>query len=113
MRRAKEYWRRDKRILGDGNFVNEILKLSEEELTHKEELKRQGWNLNRIMNEVCHMLSVDPDDLHKKGRANGLSSAKGLICYLGYCQLGINGIVEGSLFVKPPGSPHQGTCCWL
>ena len=37
------------------------------------------------MNEVCHMLSVDPDDLHKKGRA------KGLICYLSYYQLGING----------------------
>jgi hypothetical protein len=37
------------------------------------------------------MLSVDPDDLHKKGRANGLSSAKGLVCYLGYYQLGING----------------------
>ena len=29
------------------------------------ELKRQGWDLNRIVNEVCHMLSVDPDDLHK------------------------------------------------
>jgi predicted DNA-binding protein YlxM (UPF0122 family) len=36
------------------------------------------------------MLSVDSDDLHKKGRANGLSSAKDLICYLGYYQLGIN-----------------------
>ncbi|MBW1741784.1 MAG: hypothetical protein JRJ42_11795 [Deltaproteobacteria bacterium] len=56
-----------------------------------QELKRQGWNLNRIVNEVCRMFSVDPDDLHKKGRANDLSSAKGLICYLGYCQLGING----------------------
>jgi DNA-binding Xre family transcriptional regulator len=44
-----------------------------------------------IVNEVCRMLSVDPDDLHKKGRANDLSSAKGLICYLGYYQLGING----------------------
>ncbi|PXF57057.1 MAG: hypothetical protein C4B58_11330 [Deltaproteobacteria bacterium] len=60
-------------------------------MTHKEELKRQGWDLNRIVNEVCHMFSVDPDDLHKKGRANGLSSAKDLICYLGYYQLGING----------------------
>jgi DNA-binding MarR family transcriptional regulator len=37
------------------------------------------------------MLSVDPDDLHKKGRADDLSSAKGLICCLGYYQLGING----------------------
>jgi hypothetical protein len=37
------------------------------------------------------MLSVDPDDLHKKGRHNDLSSAKGLICYLGYYQLSIDG----------------------
>jgi DNA-binding MarR family transcriptional regulator len=29
--------------------------------------------------------------MYKKGRANGLSSANGLICYLGYYQLGING----------------------
>ncbi len=66
LRRAKEYWQGDERILGDSDFVNEVLKLSEEELTHQEELKRQGWDLNRIVNEVCHMLSVDPDDLHKK-----------------------------------------------
>jgi hypothetical protein len=52
---------------------------------------RQGWDIGRIVNEVCRMLLVDPDNLHKKGRANGLSSAKGLICYLGYYQLGING----------------------
>ncbi|MEA1991396.1 MAG: hypothetical protein U9N58_04260 [Thermodesulfobacteriota bacterium] len=87
LRRTKEYWRGDERILGDGDFVNEVLKLSKEELTHKEELKRQGWDLGRIVNEVCRMLSVDPDDLYKKGRANGLSSAKGL----GYYQLGIKG----------------------
>jgi putative transposase len=28
LRRAKEYWRGDERILGDGDFVNEVLKLS-------------------------------------------------------------------------------------
>jgi len=54
-------------------------------------LKRQGWDPNCIVDEVCRMLSVDPDDLHKKGRAKDLSSAKGLICYLGYYQFGING----------------------
>ena len=43
------------------------------------------------MNEVCQLLLVDSDDLQKKGRANNLSMAKGVICYLGYYQLGING----------------------
>jgi len=37
------------------------------------------------------MLSVDPDDLHKKGRANDLSSGKGLICYLGTTNLASTG----------------------
>ncbi len=43
----------------------------------RNELKRQGWDLGRIVDEICRMLSVDPDDLHKKGRGNGLPSAKG------------------------------------
>lgn len=37
------------------------------------------------------MLSVNADDLRKKGRANNISHAKGLICYLGYSRLGITG----------------------
>ena len=91
LRRAKEYWRGDERILGDGDFVNEVIQSAEEEFTRKEELKRQGWDLARLVQEICLMLSVDPDDLYKKGRANNLSMAKGLVCYFGYYQLGING----------------------
>jgi hypothetical protein len=37
------------------------------------------------------MMTVDPEDLRKKGRANKLSMAKGLICYWGYHTLGIRG----------------------
>jgi REP element-mobilizing transposase RayT len=91
LRQAKEYWRGDERILGEGDFVNDVLRSAEEELTRKEELKRQGWGLNRLVKEVCEMLSVHPDALQKKGRANNLSYAKGLICYLGYWHLGISG----------------------
>lgn len=91
LRLAKEYWRGDERILGDGDFVNEVLQAAEESLTQREELKRQGWDLHRLVSEVCRMLSVEPDDLCKKGRANALSYAKGTICYLGYSKLGITG----------------------
>jgi len=45
LKRAKEYWRGDERILGDGNFVDEVLQTVEEALTRREEMKRQsvGW----------------------------------------------------------------------
>jgi len=91
LKRAKEYWRGDERILGDGDFVNKVLLAAEETLTRREELKRQGWDLKRLVTEVCGMLSVDPEDLQKKGRANSLSYAKGLICYLGHSRLGLTG----------------------
>lgn len=91
MKRAGEYWRGDERILGDGDFVNRVLQAAEERLTHREELKRQGWDLPRLVSEICGMMSVDPEEIRKKGRANNLSYAKGLICYFGYCQLGLTG----------------------
>jgi hypothetical protein len=75
------------------------------------------------VNEVCRMLSVDPDDLHKKGRANDLSSGKGLICYLGTTNLASTGRnwsgieIQDSLLVRDLPNllhellqPQQGTC---
>ena len=91
LKRAGEYWRGDERILGNGNFVNRVLQAAEERLTRREELKRQGWDLPRLVSEICGMLSVDPDDIWKKGRNNNLSHARGLICYFGCRRLGLTG----------------------
>ena len=91
LKRSGEYWRGDERILGDGDFVNRVLQSAEETLTDREELKRRGWDLPRLVNEVCGILSVDPEDICKKGRSNNLSYAKGLICYLGHGRLGLSG----------------------
>ena len=77
--------------MGDGDFVQQVLKSAAETLSKKEALKRQGWNLEKLVAEVCRLVSIDPEDLSKKGRANTLSTAKGLICYWGYHDLGIPG----------------------
>ena len=42
LRRAKEYWRGDERILGDGDFVNDVLKAAEERMVKKEKVLREG-----------------------------------------------------------------------
>jgi putative transposase len=87
----KEYWQGDERILGDGEFVNRVLKVAGEEMKKKEKLLREGWTLDRLLAKVCEMLKVDPDDLKKKGRESDLSRAQGLIAYWGYHELGIPG----------------------
>jgi putative transposase len=88
---ANVYWRGDERILGEGDFVDEVLRAAEERLARRGVLKRQGWDLQRLVREICEMLSVEPEDLQRKGRNNNLSHAKGLICYLGQSRLGLTG----------------------
>jgi len=91
LKRMEEYWQGDERILGDGDFVKKILDAAGEKMERKEKLLREGWNVDRLVNRVCEITSVNPDDLRKKGRGNDLSNAKGLIAFWGYNELGING----------------------
>ncbi|MBI1883610.1 MAG: transposase [Chlamydiae bacterium] len=91
LRKNKEYWRGDDRILGNGQFVEGILKATEEQMERREALIRKGWNLEKIVEKVCSMFDVKAEELKNKGRSNALSKAKGLISYWGYHDLGING----------------------
>ncbi len=88
LKKQKEYWQGDDRILGDGDFVTKVLKASEEEIEKKEKLLRQGWDLERLSHIVCKTMSVNPNDLREKGRANNLSEAKAAISYLANNDLG-------------------------
>jgi len=90
MKRDKEYWRGDERILGDGEFVNAVLKQSEEEMKKEIIYKREGLNLEKVINKVCLMTSVKREDLKRRGRENNISKAKGLISYWGNKELGIS-----------------------
>ncbi len=91
LKQEKEYWLGDDRILGDGQFVADILRESEEELSQRERLLREGWNLERLASKVCEILEVDPSKLKEKGRANDLARAKGAIAHMGSRKLGLSG----------------------
>ncbi|MFH7321131.1 transposase [Desulfurivibrio sp. D14AmB] len=107
LQRSGECCRGDERILGDGDFVNTVLQKAEEKLTRREQYRRQGWDLPRLVQEVCKLLAVSPEDLRKKGRANDISHAKGLICYLGYSRLGISGTELAGYFAMSRPSVSQ------
>jgi hypothetical protein len=95
---AQEHMPGDTRILGDDQFVARALQAAEEELSKRSQLAQNGWDLERLVTEVCTMLAVPPIDLQKKGRANNLSQAKATICFLGYSQLGISGTTLADYF---------------
>lgn len=92
LKRAKEYWRGDERILGDGAFVDQILEQAEEQYEKRSALKRAGWDLRRLVRHVCALTNVTPAELKQKGRANQISRAKALFAYWGREELGIKAI---------------------
>ena len=91
LKREGAGWRGDERVLGEGSFVSEMLKSSEEKMVNRENLKRAGWTLERLAHKVCDHYSLPFEKLQKKGRENSVSKAKGLIVYLGRTKIGLSG----------------------
>jgi REP element-mobilizing transposase RayT len=96
MRRKKEYWRGDERILGNDSFVNDTLKQYEERLDRRDELAREGWDLTRLVKRVCELTNIKSELIKKRGKNNPISEARALICYLGVKELGLSGTQIGS-----------------
>ncbi|MFH1504063.1 MAG: transposase [Candidatus Omnitrophota bacterium] len=91
MKRKKEYWRGDERILGDDAFVNRILKETEESLDQRDKLIREGWDLSRIAKRTCEILNLELTSIKRRGKNNLISEARALISYWACRELGISG----------------------
>lgn len=91
LQRHGEPQRCDGRILGDGDFVERVLHAMEENLTQAQEMAKQGWDLKRLAEIVCHQYGLTTADLQRKGRSNAVSEAKAVICYLASHKLRITG----------------------
>lgn len=90
LRKNKEYWRGDERILGDGGFVEKVLKDADEKMDIKERYNRAGWNLEKLVKKICDKYKIEEDDLRRQGRRNTRSEARSVLCALGYKELGIS-----------------------
>jgi putative transposase len=91
MKRKKDYWRGDERILGDNSFVSRILNEAEERIDRKDRLIQEGWDLAKIAKKACETLNVELESITKRSKSNSLSEARALICYWACRDLGISG----------------------
>ena len=91
LRKAKEYWRSDERVLGDSEFVESMLKVSDEALIRKEKLKLEDWNIEKITERACELSGVKAEEVFRRGRHNNVSQARSLIAYWGRKELGLSG----------------------
>jgi putative transposase len=86
---AKIQVKSDERILGDGNFVFEMLSLTEESLERRYALKSKGVNISFIAQRISKLLGISADDVWREGKNKRLVKARSLLCFWAVRELGI------------------------
>jgi REP element-mobilizing transposase RayT len=78
----------DQRILGESDFVQELLNRAENKFDRFYELKKKGYNLERVEKKVCEIFKISRKELISKSRIKARAEARGLYCYWAARELG-------------------------
>ena len=94
----------DERILGDGDFVMNVLSEANERVDRRYELKSRGYDLDRVERRVLEIYEVDREELYSKSRQKIRAEARSVFCYWAVRELGIEGTqVAKRLGMSQPG----------
>jgi len=89
MRRGFERMKGDERILGEGDFVETVLKAAQEDLERNYKLKAEGYNFDWLVRRVARQLELEPKDVVAPGKYAQSVKARSLLCYWGTRELGM------------------------
>jgi putative transposase len=78
----------DERILGDGDFVQSVLKEAEEVYERKYRLKRKGINIESVEKKVLEIFEINRDELNSGSRKRPVTEARSVFCYWCVRELG-------------------------
>lgn len=88
--RQNLFQKSDERILGDGEFVEQVLKEAEEDKGRKNRLVRQGYDLETIATRAAEHFDVEASDIWAGGKDRKRVKARSLLCYWAVRELGMN-----------------------
>jgi REP-associated tyrosine transposase len=80
----------DQRILGESDFVREVLFESGENFTRKYKLKSRGFSFEKVVDRVSLLFQLEKDYIVGKGRQKDRVRARDLICYWSAIELEIS-----------------------
>lgn len=90
LRGAKDYRKGDERILGNGDFVEDVLRKSEEKLERTFRLKTRGVDFDQVIKRVAGLLGISGKDMLTGGKKRQIVLARSLLCYWATSELGIS-----------------------
>ncbi len=78
----------DERILGDSEYVLDVLKQTQEQFERKYELKASGYNLEVLADRVAKLFDIEVDEIYKAGKYKKRVQARSLFSYWAVRELG-------------------------
>jgi uncharacterized SAM-binding protein YcdF (DUF218 family) len=90
LKRSKLHIKSDERILGDGDFVSEILSRTEESFERFYALKAKGIDIDFVAKRVSTLLHIPAEDIWREGKVKVLVRARSLLCFWAVRELGIS-----------------------
>jgi len=81
----------DERILGNGDFVQEILKEAEEKHLRQLKLRQSGLNIAGIIRQECKKSKISPEELRRGSRRRRVSEARAAIALRSSKEIGLSG----------------------
>jgi putative transposase len=82
MRRANVFIKSDERILGDGDFVERVLREAEDRLDRRYLAKAQGLDFEKIVRRVAAAMSIEPSEVLSRTKSPQSVQARSLLCFL-------------------------------
>ena len=89
MRKGLDRIKGDERILGDGAFVESVLKEAQEDLERKSQLQAGGYGFEWLVERVARQMGIEGEDVLAPGRYSQNVKARSLLCYWGTRELGM------------------------
>ena len=80
----------DERILGDGDFVDSVLKVSQEQLERRYQYQSRGYDFEWLVDQVARLFDMGTEKVVRPGRYPDTVKARSVLCYWAARELGIS-----------------------
>jgi len=84
------HFKSDERILGDSDFVEKVLKKTQEQRERQYQLEAAGYDIDQVVERVAALLGIQCEQIWKKGKHPKTVQARSLLCYWAVRELGIS-----------------------
>jgi len=89
-RQGHEHLMSDERILGDSAFVDNLLVQADEAYERRYELKRLGYDSEKIAERIANIYDMEPSEFLSKGKQPLKVKARSLYCFWAVKELGMS-----------------------